>query len=354
MASMVRATVAVLARKHVHSLTMQQSGGMLHNVIVKRQIAHGTSDPHSCSLQLNTHPVVYTEEGNIEDKMAPLVLMVHGSPGSSRDFRHLAASIHAVSDGHARIVRLNLPGEGGSHLDGCPSPRSTALASSTLQFLATYKDQMQIRPESLTLVGHSMAGHVLLNACALELAVLAAEHPVQLSLLSPVSLRMHQGMRRTRPGLEKLLHLEALLPNMAKGWVWHFVSKQLRKIGFPRNQTSDLDVVKRSMQRAVATDFEEMRHATLRGLRNQFSLLAEDNVHLHFAYTLDDHLIEEAVFKEACAELSALPLASVTEQCFAEGGHSIQKTQAEGCATAIVSTIHRMACRGQPTDELQT
>jgi len=66
-----------------------------------------TSDPEPRRAELPHGVVTYTDEGPAE---APVLIAVHGIPGSGRDFRYLAPQLLPAR----RVVRVDLPGFGGS------------------------------------------------------------------------------------------------------------------------------------------------------------------------------------------------------------------------------------------------
>jgi pimeloyl-ACP methyl ester carboxylesterase len=85
----------------------------------------------------------------------PVVLALHGAPGSHRDFRYLGAYLEP----HARVLRLDLPGHGGTPLVH-GTTRAGLSARETAAFVAEVLDALQIH-SPVHVVGHSLAGMVV-------------------------------------------------------------------------------------------------------------------------------------------------------------------------------------------------
>jgi len=66
-------------------------------------------DPEPQSLGVHSLPVTHTDEGT----RPPAIVLVHGLPGSVRDFRWLGAALRELAP-EARVVRLDMPGFGGT------------------------------------------------------------------------------------------------------------------------------------------------------------------------------------------------------------------------------------------------
>jgi pimeloyl-ACP methyl ester carboxylesterase len=91
--------------------------------------------------------------------------MVHGLPGSVRDYRWLESALRETPQGslaNLRVVRLDMPGLGGTDLRLADAHDVTSRARFVLEAL----DALGL--ERVVLVGHSMGGGVTLTAAALS------------------------------------------------------------------------------------------------------------------------------------------------------------------------------------------
>ncbi|MEQ8425900.1 MAG: alpha/beta hydrolase, partial [Cyclobacteriaceae bacterium] len=100
--------------------------------------------------RIGNRKINYVHSG---DETLPLVLFVHGSPGS------LSAFIHFLSDStlleKAQLISVDRPGFGASNF-GYAEPSLESQAALLKPILEKYKDN---RP--ITLVGHSLGGPVI-------------------------------------------------------------------------------------------------------------------------------------------------------------------------------------------------
>uniref|UniRef100_K3X743 AB hydrolase-1 domain-containing protein n=1 Tax=Globisporangium ultimum (strain ATCC 200006 / CBS 805.95 / DAOM BR144) TaxID=431595 RepID=K3X743_GLOUD len=104
---------------------------------------------------------------DVKPKLAPMeglptIALVHGSPGTYKDFRHLVPLLQA----NARVVELNLPGFGGSIVldEEKYYEHVSALGAATLVYDAPV--QICKGDENVFLVGHSFGGHAAINLAA--------------------------------------------------------------------------------------------------------------------------------------------------------------------------------------------
>jgi pimeloyl-ACP methyl ester carboxylesterase len=258
-----------------------------------------TSDPEPRQATLAHGVVTYTDEGPAD---APVLIALHGIPGSGRDFRYLAPQLLPA----LRVLRVDLPGFGGS----VPVADAIRTLRGRARVVLALTDALGI--ERFALLGHSMGGGTAL--------VLAADHTARvrcLVLVASLALRLHRGLGappRTFawvghglgvPGLRRLL-----LP-----WVRH----EYRRRRFPGVEEKDAAAFARLLHALSAVDFELMRAAVRRPLPPAL-----------IAYARDDHMIETEVAEELAA---AVPGARVV--AFDEGGHNIQKTRAVELGAAI-------------------
>jgi pimeloyl-ACP methyl ester carboxylesterase len=258
-----------------------------------------TSDPEARHLLLPHGVLAYTDEGPAD---APVLIAVHGIPGSGRDFRYLAPQL--VPD--LRVLRIDLPGFG----ESAPLADAITTLRGRARVVLALADALAI--DRFAVLGHSMGGGTAL--------VLAADHGTRvrrLVLVSSLALRLHRGLGApprafawvarglATPGLRRLL-----LP---------WVRREYRQRRFPGVDEKNAADFAHLLQALSAVDFELMRAAVRRPLPPAL-----------IAYARDDHMIETEVAEELAA---AVPGARV--HAFEDGGHNIQKTRAMELGAAI-------------------
>jgi pimeloyl-ACP methyl ester carboxylesterase len=245
------------------------------------------SDPPVRHGTLAGRRFTWVEAGPAE---GPCVVMVHGLPGSHRDFRWLAPPLEAAG---VRVIRLDMPGFGGSEPI---APRLSALAELLLACL----DALALT--RVILVGHSFGGPQALVAASRD-----PDRVRGLALLASVGLRSHRGLRWLRglPLVNRGLATPLLRrPLMAR------VRADFIRAGFSR-ATPDAEI-RRSLRVVAAVDFPLIERA-----------VAALRVPTLLAACADDRLIEAAITDELAAALPAGPRLR-----FATGGHNPQKTWA--------------------------
>ena len=264
------------------------------------------SDPATVRVDTRLGPVCLADEG---PGAGPVVVMIHGVPGSHRDFRYLAP---LLSD-DVRVVRVDLPGMGGTPLTAGFDHSLGARAQAVLAAM----DALGLG--RVVLVGHSMGGGV-----AVALADLAPERVAGLALLASTGPRRHRGMRGLAPwvlnGLAWLLTVpvvgEHLLGKLRARW---------RRARFPN--TDSMTAADFQFQLKLAANMDFAAH----GQR-----LARLRLPALVAYTEDDHLGEGDVSRAVVAAIHgarALP--------FPDGGHNLQKTRAREVAAGIRELVGR-------------
>lgn len=254
------------------------------------------SDPLRRQGTGRTGPFTYTDEGT-----GPVLVAVHGLPGSVRDYRWLAAALPPS----VRFVRLDLPGFGGTPLGTAPGPALDERGA----FVAGALEALEV--ERCVLVGHSMGGGVALSA-----AVQAPGRVTALALLASIGLRPHVMLRRLvgRGVLARAVDVPLVrAPTLA------LLKAAFRAAGFPP-QTTPAEIA-HTMRCVAAVDFEVQRRNTARLAVPTLTAWAED-----------DAFIEKAVFEEHAALLPRGPRLS-----WPDGGHNIQKSQAVEVARALVA-----------------
>lgn len=234
---------------------------------------------------------------------APTFVLVHGLPGSARDFRWLAPVL--ASHG-ARVVRIEMPAFGETPLATEPDASVEARGRFVVDAIGALELDRSLSRKPC-LVGHSMGGVVGTMA-----AILAPDLFSGLALVSSPGLRVHRGFREARPRtVEAILSLP-------------FAERALRK------------PLRRTFER---TGF---RHATDLGIRHTMRCIAVTDVEAHgrrlrslrppvlHAFCARDPFIERAVFEETARAIGGPVLR------FAEGGHNPQKHQAVELGEALV------------------
>jgi len=243
------------------------------------------------NVNLSLGPASIVDEGD----GTPIVL-VHGLPGSVRDFRWLAPHLSA----HARVVRVDLPGFGGTPVASGPDPSPEGRAAFVLEVIDALKLDRPV------IVGHSMGGLVAVAA--------VAQRPNGfrgLGLIACPGLRPHTSFKRIP---RRTLHLVTHGPwaPLFRSIVRYFFALA----GFRHYPSLAL---KRTAACLLATSFEA-HAARIRSL----------GIPTLAAWCADDPLVEPAIL----AELSeALPVGP--RLCWPTGAHNPQKIHAAELAEGI-------------------
>lgn len=238
----------------------------------------------------------WTDEGT-----GPVVLAIHGLPGSVRDFRYLGGAV----DGRFRLLRVDLPGFNEVARD----------------YPATYAGATEYVDRIVDLIGEPafILGHSFGSTYATAYAVAHPEKVRGLALLAPFGIRPHSGIRA--------------LPNI-----------KMLKVAL------NLPIVGKALENKILSAFEKMGFRNIKGMdvRMTIETLANFQFEAHekhlraltcptfVAWAKDDHLIEPAIIEEMIALLPAGP-----RLVFEEGGHNLQKFQAvevtDGLAEWVLS-----------------
>ena len=251
-----------------------------------------TSDPALESLALEDGALTFVDEG---PRAAPALMTFHGVPGSVRDFRYLAPQL----TDRVRVVRVNLPGFGGS----TATRRGVRTIAGRAEPALLLADHLGFR--EFAALGHS-------------------HHPQRvraLILVASIALRPHRGLGmspRTFGLLAKVLRAPGLGPLLLPS-----LRKRYRRRRFPGADEMTLRDFVLQFQAVSAGDFAAIR-------RDLASPLPPTLV----AYAEDDALVEAAISREL---VGALPQARVLR--FLEGGHNIQKTRAPELSAAIADLL---------------
>ncbi len=253
------------------------------------------SDPPVHAGWLREGPFSYTDEGD-----GPVVLALHGLPGSARDWRWLAPAMPGV-----RFIRLEQPAFGGTPRSTEPDPSLAARA----RFVRAVIEALRL--DDVTVLGHSMGGPL-----ALAVAASAPSRVRGLALFASVGVRPHRMLRKLgrHPDLPRVLDAplvgRALMPPLRRGFA---------RAGFPL--TTPDAAIQQSMRIVSRLSFSEVR-AAVAGVRCPTLL----------AWALDDPLVEEAIGLELSAALPDGP-----RLAFDTGGHNVQKSRAIELGEALAA-----------------
>ena len=247
-------------------------------------------DPPVLTAELRGLPFSYTDTGE-----GPPIVLIHGLPGSVRDYRWLGA---ALQHAPVRVVRLDLPGFGRTPSSQAPGLSLEARARFVVDAIRTLD-----LPQP-TLAGHSMGGPVALAAAALAPANTRA-----CVLLASVGLTPHRAFRAMpAPWLTA--------PLLASWFGRRFLADQLRdafvETGFPAS--TPMEDLFATMETIGALRFAHIRRFA--------ATLAETDVPVTLAYADDDRLVEPAIGEALATRLGG------TLHRFDTGGHNLQKTRA--------------------------
>jgi esterase len=258
------------------------------------------SDPPLHAARVAGARLTFTDEG------APhgtAFFAIHGVPGSVRDFRYLAPPLASF----ARLIRVDLPGSGGSE------PRRDALRSleARAKTVLSLADELGIG--KFGVIGHSMGA-----GTALVTASMAPERVSHLILIAPMGLRPHRALSRSRSSFLRIA-LMLKTPGL-RHLVLPRVRDHYRKRRFPRADEMTASEYATQFESFTAADYPLLNRAARKPLPKRTLVV----------FAEDDHLVEP----EIPAELAeAIPGARALR--FPDGGHSIQKHKAVEIARAI-------------------
>lgn len=268
--------------------------------MTKTQTHLPKSDPPLQEIRIAGARLTFTDEGSPH---LPVFFAVHGVPGSVRDFRYLAPPLIAF----ARLIRLDLPGSGGSE------PRLDALRSLEVRAETVLSLADALGISSFGVIGHSMgAGTALLTASMFPGRV------SHLVLVAPMGLRPHRGLSRSRASFQRIAFL-LRVPGV-RSFLLPKLKKHYRKSRFPRADEMTAAEYALQFESFTAADYPLLNRAAAKPLPSRTLVIFAD----------DDHLVEPQIPIELAA---AIPGARVLR--FTDGGHTIQKTRAAEIARAM-------------------
>jgi len=256
------------------------------------------SDPPRLRLDSPRGALAYTDVGE-----GPVVLALHGCPGSVRDWRWLGAALEP----NFRVIRLDLPGFGETPLSVMPDADFSARAQWVVDVMA------QLGVTRFAVMGHSAGGPLALE--------LAASHPAQVTalfLIGAPGLRPHRGIRQ-QPGIRRISRL-LRIPGL-RAPLTLLLRLGFERAGFPTGLPAD--AIRQSMHIIHALRFHRQRENVERV-----------RVPTLIAWTEDDPFIDADISAELARALPAAELA-----CFADGGHYLQKTRSTEIGQAIETML---------------
>lgn len=238
-----------------------------------------------------------------DDGSGPVVVALHGLPGSSRDFRWLAPCF----SGAMRLLRVDFPGFGATPL----GPGSESVEA-RVAFVAQFLDALEI--DRAVVIGHSMGGVV---ACAF-----AELHPTRTAgivLISAPGLRKHRMVRRMNAERGSRWLRSRMGPALTP-----LMRRAFRAAGFPPSYRDD--ELRLTIHSVAALDFDA--HARrVRRLATPTAVVWCD----------DDPIVEADIPPELAAQCPEGPRLR-----FPTGGHNPQKHRAVELADAIVPWATRL------------
>lgn len=266
------------------------------------------TDPEGTFLEVPSGRVHVVVEGPEE---GPVCLLVHGAPGSVRDFRYLAPELAARG---LRAVRVDMPGFGQTPLSVWPSLDARGRA-------AFLRNLGGLFAERVALVGHSIGG----SAC-LVAAGLYPESVSALALVNSVGVTRHRGMR-VPERVARLLDEALALPSVGDA-VGLLLRDAMASLGFRKVDVDALDVesLRVHMQIVGGLDFQ-LHRAAARKVRCPTLVASAE----------DDPLVEPRVSQALADALCGRALQRHLH--LKEGGHYLQKHAARDIAMQLAEML---------------
>ncbi|TYZ63418.1 hypothetical protein PybrP1_008367 [[Pythium] brassicae (nom. inval.)] len=245
----------------------------------------------------------------------PTIVLVHGSPGTYKDFRYLIPLLQH----RARVIGINLPGFGGSEVLDMTRyyEHISAIGAATIVYDALA--QVCKDDENVFIMGHSFGGHTTINLAAMNL-----EHAKLrlrgIGLLASAGYRPHRAMwPMTTTVIASIISSEVpVFSSLASS----FVRVIYTNMGFPGNEPTSHYVS--GLMRVHSTSFDLVNeHVKLVAHLPSFIAYAKDDVH-----------IEEEILERMSATCLPGP-----RFVFESGGHNIQKSKAEFLAVELMRWV---------------
>ena len=258
-------------------------------------LATRAPDSEPRTVELPRGPLSYSDVG-----AGPVLVALHGVPGSRRDFRRLEASLA----GRARLVRVDLPCFGATPLRTGPGVTEADAAGVVGEVLEA------LGLEKVVLVGHSRGAAVAAEVAA---SARSGNRVVGLALLSPLGLRPHRSMRWMKPGFLVRCFSQPLLDPL-----FSRVTRVGLRLGGMR--VDDLDTVRHAVRSIAAISFPDYE----RNLKNV-------RVPALVAWADDDSHVQSKLSHALAAAAPAGPRLR-----HADGGHVVHHRHAAAIADSLV------------------
>jgi len=262
-------------------------------------IPDSRSDPEVRLVHLPRGPVGVTDVGT-----GPVVVAIHGLPGTHRDWRYLGP----VIEGPLRLVRVDLPGFGAS-----PAPDGVRLSADVFaRAVLGVMDALDLG--RVVVLGHSFGGIVA--------TAIAAQHPSRvagLAVLASPGRRLHR-IARPVVALRPLVEAVTRAPG-GRAVIAPVLRATFGRAGFAESITDEA-----RLNSVLAFDrptFE--RHREHVGLVRAPSLVA---------WAEDDHLVEADIVADLAEALPEGP-----RLVFPEGGHALQKARSVEIGQALLRWV---------------
>lgn len=219
------------------------------------------------------------------------MVLVHGLPGSVRDYRWLAPALKGF-----RVIRIDLPGFGATPLHTMPWPRPE------MKGLFVHTVCAALGLPRYLLVGHSAGASVVASQ--------AAQFPEAvfgLMLINPIGARPHRSRREmTIP--PSLLSIGVRIPGL-RSVLLPRIQQAFERAGFHGHPGV---AVAQTLHSLAALSFR--RHG---------QVLSTVRVPTALVWSEDDPLIERGIYEELSGIAPTGP-----RVVFSDGGHNLQKTRA--------------------------
>ncbi|KAE9023633.1 hypothetical protein PR002_g11674 [Phytophthora rubi] len=241
----------------------------------------------------------------------PTLVLIHGAPGTYRDFRHL---IPLLKDRGVRVVGVNLPGFAGSTILDTTNYYEHISAFPSVQL--TYKAMQGVFQDSdnVFVLGHSFGGHAAVHFTGIN----AAEQKISIKGLVLLAGAGHRPHHALSPRLNDLLWkmLRSGVPAVESASKWLVRQLYTKSFKFPDSELPDYFTA--GIVRCATADFP------------LFAKHLEQNRSLpsFLAWAKDDALIEEEIFLDVSAVCHPGPRLAC---------HNVQKTKASFLAGELTA-----------------
>lgn len=264
---------------------------------------HAPTDPPGRLVSTDAGPVHVVEEGPLR---GPAALLVHGLPGSVRDWRYLAPLLAARG---VRSVRVDLPGFGGT--PASTGPATTRVGAARL--VAGVASALGL--DRFALAGHSFGGAISLAAAARM-----PERVAALALVNAPGPVRHRGYMA--PSAAHAATAMALRAPLVGPRVAPLVKRAWAAAGFTRDVPNERERLAAVSALVASLDFRAIRRE-LAALRCPVLVASSD----------DDPLVESFVARATMRAISADAMRTHLHR--KTGGHYLQKHAADDVAEWI-------------------